>query len=211
MKKILAVLAIGVIAGQASAAGQIRITEWAYSGGLGGEFIELTNIGDAAIDMTGWSFDDDSMTPGTTDLSSFGIVGVGESVIIAEDSASDFRSVWSLALSVKVVGSNSANLGRNDQINIYDVGNLLVDRLTFGDQNFAGSIRTQNKSGNPITPAALGADDVYQWQLAFVGDGLGTTVSASGDLGNPGYFVPAPGAVAMMSLLGFGAMRRRRA
>ncbi len=212
MQMILAIVAVGALAGQALAAGQIRISEWAYSGGSAGEFIELTNVGDMPVDMTGWSFDDDSGLPGTISLSAFGSVAPGESVVISEIDEATFRGVWSLALSVKIVGSNIANLGRNDQINIFDASNTLVDRLSYGDQTFAGSIRTQGKSGNPTTFAALGANDVYQWQLSFVGDGFGTYTSSEGDLGNPGYYaVPAPGAALALSMLGLGAIRRRRA
>ncbi len=210
MQKTLAVVAVGALACQALGAGEIRITEWMYSGGLGAEFIELTNVGNMPVDMTGWSFDDDSQTPNTLSLSAFGVVAPGESVIIAEDSEADFRMVWSLALSVKVIGSNTTNLGRNDEINIYDSGSNLIDRLTYGDQNIPGTIRTQNRSGNPMTIGALGANDVAQWQLAFDGDGFGTYASASGDLGNPGYFVPTPGTIALVSIVGIGALRRRR-
>ena len=51
-----AIIAATVIAA-GSASGQIYITEWAYSVD-GGEFVEFTNVGNSAIDMTGWSYDD---------------------------------------------------------------------------------------------------------------------------------------------------------
>ena len=43
--------------------GVMRITEFMYSG-TNGEFVEFTNVGNAALDLSGWSFDDDSRTPG---------------------------------------------------------------------------------------------------------------------------------------------------
>jgi hypothetical protein len=101
---------------------------------------------------------------------------------------------------VKIIGGNTNNLARNDQINIYDNLNALVDRLTFGDQNFPGTIRTQNTSGNPASPAALGADDPAQWQFSVNGDSFGSHYSFNADLGNPGYYpaVPEPSTVALL-------------
>ncbi len=65
---------------------------------------------------------------------------------------------------------------------------MLQDRLYYGDQNFPGSIRTQNSSGQ-VPCAAIGANDVMQWQLAIVGDVYGSFAAGSGDIGTPGTFV----------------------
>src|SRR5262245_14731740 len=104
----------------------VRITEWMYQGGHTGaesseygEFIEFTNMSDAAIDMTNWSFDDDSRAPGTVNFGSvFGVVQSGQSVILTDMTASAFRSIWNLDSSVKVYGNNGANLGRADEISL---------------------------------------------------------------------------------------------
>jgi MYXO-CTERM domain-containing protein len=190
------------------AAGQIVITEWMYSGS-DGEFIELTNIGDMAVDLTGWSYDDDSQTPGVLDLSAAGSVAAGQSIILSEESVAFFRAQWGLDNSVVVIGDYTNNLGRNDEINIFDNNGLLVDRLTYGDET-VGSIRTQNISGW-TTVENLGTNNAAAWFFSSVGDLQGSYLSAGGDLGNPGsYIVPAPGAAA---LLGLGALvtgRRRR-
>jgi len=45
----------------------MRITEYMY-GGTNGEFIEFTNVGSAAIDMTNWSFSDNAEMPGAVSL-----------------------------------------------------------------------------------------------------------------------------------------------
>ena len=194
-----------------SASAGMLITEWTYSGN-DGEYIEFTNTGPASIDMTGWSFDDDSRTAGTVSLSAYGVVAVGESVLLTEvASAADFRTSWSLPASVKVIGGNAANLGRNDEINLYDNAMALIDRLTFGDQNIPGTIRTQNRSGNPSSPAALGINDVAFWQLAVNGDAFGSYTGALGDLGNPGtYVVPEPASVVLMLLGGMAMLLARK-
>lgn len=196
--------ALGVFAALAQA--DVVITEWMYSG-ASGEFIEFTNVGAAPVDLTDWSYDDDSAVPGSVDLSPLGIVDPGESVILTEIDAATFIAEWGLA-GVSVLGGNTNNLGRNDQINLFDDSGALADRLTYGDQTFAGSIRTQDTSGIPSSPAALGADDVYQWQFAATGDAYGSYTSASGDVGNPGVYVPEPAAVILL-LTGGLAIRRR--
>jgi len=96
-----------------SAAAEMRITEYMYSGG-NGEFIEFTNVGNAPVDLAGWSFSDSAEAPGAVDLSAFGTVAAGESVILTETAAADFRTAWSLCDAVKVIGGNTTNLGRDD-------------------------------------------------------------------------------------------------
>lgn len=173
----------------------VQITEWMYNGAdATGEYVEFTNLGSTAIDFTGWSFDDSSRTAGSMSLSGFGIVAIGESVILTEAPAADFSTVWGLAPGVKVVGGNLNNLGRNDEINLYDAGGVLVDRLTYGDQTFAGTVRAQNLSGNPVALADLDPQTVSAtgWVLASTGDLYGSQASTAGDIGNPGQFVFAP-------------------
>jgi predicted extracellular nuclease len=194
-----------------SARAGMLITEWMYSGN-DGEYIEFTNTGPAAVDMTGWSFDDDSRTAGTIDLSAYGLVNVGESVILTEVAApADFRTSWSLPASVKVIGGNAANLSRNDEINLYDNAMALIDRLTYGDQNIPGTIRTQNRSGNPSSPAALGVNNVALWQLAVNGDAFGSHLGALGDLGSPAaYVVPEPASAVLLLLGGMAVLIARK-
>ena len=201
----------------ATSAADIQITEWMYSGN-GGEFIEFTNMGASAVDFAGWSYDDDSRLAGVFDLSGFGRVAVGESVIITESAAADFRADWSLAASVKVLGGYTNNLGRGDEINLFDAGGSLADRLAYGDQVFPGTVRTQNASGNPGSAADLAGSTVTaNWALASVGDGFGSYAAASGDIGNPGVYVaapvPEPETYAMMlaGLALVGSIARRRA
>ncbi|MBL8761018.1 MAG: lamin tail domain-containing protein [Phycisphaerae bacterium] len=208
MKKFVVVSALLALTGVAAA--QVRITEWMYSGNSG-EYIEITNIGGSDVSMAGWSFDDDSRTPDTIDLSGLGSLKAGESAIITEITAHEFRTNWSLGPWVKIVALNIANLSRNDEINIFDGSDSLVDRLSYGDQTFSGTIRTQNKSGS--TPLAnLGANDIFGWTIASNGDAYGSYASDDADIGNPGEYapLPAPGALVMGAMAMCFAARRKR-
>jgi predicted extracellular nuclease len=209
LKTLMCIFGGFAIFSASTAQAQIRITEWMYTGNED-EFVELTNIGGAPIDMTGWSFDDADDVPGSFSLSDFGIVQPNEAVVISEQIAADFRMRWGLPLSVKVIGGNNQNLGRNDEIYIYDSANATVDQLRFGDQDFPGTIRTQDVSGQP-GPGAIGADDVSLWVLSSVGDSFGSYASTAGDIGNPGN-VPEPGTIglALLAIVGLFASSRRR-
>lgn len=164
--------------------GQMRITEYMYSG-EDGEFIEFTNVGDSAVSLLGWSFSDSARQPGAQPLGGLAFVQPGESVILTEASAADFRAAWNLCSGVKVVGGLTQNLGREDEINLYDNRGDLVDRLTYGDVLFPGSIRTQGFSGW-VSEAGLGANDPLAWTLSALADPEGSLASLGGDLGSPG-------------------------
>ncbi len=173
------------------ASGQIVITEWMYNGsgtGSTGEFVEFTNVGAESVDMTGWSFDDDSRIAGTISLSAFGVVLAGQSVILTDEPAEDFATIWSLS-GVKIIGGSTANLGRNDEINLYDAGSNLVDRLSYGDETYPGTVRTQYRSCNIPATGYSYTQVQAGWVLASEGDSFGSKVSTRGEVASPGRIV----------------------
>ncbi|MET0974119.1 MAG: lamin tail domain-containing protein [Leifsonia sp.] len=189
-------------AAQAADGTSVRITEWMYNPvSSSGEYIEFTNLGAAPVSLAGWSFDDDSKVPGTVPLDTLGTLAVGHSAIITESTDATFRAEWSLGADVKILSGNVTNLGRADEINLFNgpdaVANL-ADRLTYNDQG-TGTIkgpRTQGVAGIPKTDAAIGANDASQWQLSTVGDSEGSWASTAGDIGSPGKSRFAPSAPA---------------
>lgn len=219
---VAATLLTSAMIGSAQAAVTgIKISEWMYNPvGSPGEFVEFTNFGSTAIDLTGWSFDDNTRTAGSENLSGFGIIASGESVLFSEATAAAFRTAWNLSSSVKVIGGSLNNLGRSDEINLYDSSNTLVDRLTFNDQG-TGTVkgpRTQGISGEAGSLAAIGVNDASQWKLSVVGDSESAYASVGGDIGSPGKTflaphisaVPLPAAAWLLGsgLLGFVGVAR---
>lgn len=188
---LTAVLAsLPVLAGvpaHAEGTGELRITEWEYNGS---EFVELTNLGSVSVDTTGWSYSDSARTPGQVALGAFGTVVPGESVILTEETAEAFRLAWNLNDEVAVVGGNTVNLGRADEINVYDETSALVDRLTYNDQAPAGDPakgpRTDTASAWPPA-AAVGANNASTWVRSTVGDAEGSWLHSGG------VFVASPG------------------
>jgi predicted extracellular nuclease len=192
------------------------ITEWMYNSSVSGnigEFVEFTNLSSSPIDMSGWSFDDSSRTAGSTPLSAFGIVAPGESVILTDAEANPFRTNWSLSDSVKIIGNNANNLGRSDELNLYDNTNTLVDRLTFNDQG-TGDVkgpRTNGVSANPTSLSDVGINNASHWILSKAGDAYGSFTNAVGDVGNPGSFpVPEPSTIALLLTATLGLLLGRR-
>jgi hypothetical protein len=150
-------------------------------------------------------------------LSGIGLLGGGQSAILSEFGADDFRAAWSLSPTVPVVGSNTANLGRADEINLFDATNALVDRLTYADNaSPANGPRTDISSGNPATLAlalqgGTGDTSATGWVLSSSGDVFGSRQSTLGGFGNPGVFalVPEPASLATFALSGLMLRRRR--
>ncbi len=184
-KTWLAAATLLVIITGSKAGAQMRITEFMYQG-ANGEFVEFTNIGNTAINMNGWSYSDDARTEGLVNLSPFGTVNPGESVILTETAASTFRTAWNLCNNVKVIGGYPAgNLGRADEINLYK-DTILIDRLTYNDQG-TGTVkgpRTNNTSAYTAV-GNLGANIASGWVLSTIGD-RDSSITAGLDKGSPG-------------------------
>ncbi len=195
----LALAATGIVAiptaasAATGAATPIALTEWEYNGS---EFAEFTNVSAAPVDLTTWSFSDSAAHAGDVSFAPLGTVLPGESFLITEASATDFRTLWGLPDSVKVLGDNGQNLGRSDEINIYD-GATLVDSLTYNDGAASGNAkgpRTDTASAWP-SAAALGANNASLWTKSTVGDAEHSWTSAPDPTSDPAgaTYIGSPG------------------
>lgn len=128
-------------------------------------------------------------------------------------------STLTLAARLQLVRKAAAvcNLGRADEINLLDGGGALIDRLTYGDVTFPGTVRTQTAGGLPTSLASLTSFTVLpgEWVLATTIDSFGSKLAASGDVGNPGLFmlaVPEPATYGLLlaGLAAVGVAVRRR-
>lgn len=155
-------------------------------------------------------------------MSAFAVVTPGTSVIFTESSAAAFRTSWGLVPTVAIIGGNTNNLGRADEINLYNAANLLEDRLAYDDQTIPGSVRANNVSAN-TNPEFHGTNNVAQWTLSVLGDARGS-YRASGpttpnSIANPGIaalpvvaVVPEPTTFGMVlgGVFLFASLRNRR-
>lgn len=224
---IRALLGVGAVAGAAGGAHaatfipndpaypDIRITEYMYkNGGSPGEFVQFTNLGSTAVNMSGWSEDDATGTPGVHSLSGFGTLQPGQSGVLAEATQTAFDAAWNLSASVPYVEENGTdNLGSADSIYLFD-GSNVVDLLTYGS---GSGPKTSGVAAVPGSASVIGTNDWAGWVLLTSGkDGA---ITADGDVASPGYSsfaatpVPVP-AAAWLLVSGMGALapvvRRRK-
>ena len=204
----------------ALAQAQVRITEVApWSSGsspVGADWFELTNIGASAIDLTGWSMDDSSETPGVAPLTGVSSIAVGQSVIFLEGDGSanaTFISTWFGASAPagftigNYAGSGVGLSTGGDEVSIFNGSNSLQALVAF-DASPDGPYPTfDNAAGLNFTTIS---------QLSSVGvNGAFVAANDSNEIGSPGTVVgvPEPGS-ALLLILGAGALtivqKRRR-
>lgn len=173
----------------------VQITEWMYSG-PGDEFTEFTDLGSTSVSFVGWVYSDvaraATVGAGGFGLSALGTVAPGQSVVLTKSTVASFRANWGLTASIKVVGGTTPNIGRSDEINLFSASGTLFDRFTYSDVNFAGTVRTQDRSGTPSSLADLASSTVTTgWVLSAVGNAYGFYTALGNVIGNHGVFALA--------------------
>ncbi len=184
----------------ASGASSVFISEVApWSSGnspLGADWFEVTNIGSAAVDITGWKMDDNSNSFGVAvDLNGITSIAAGESVIFIESDTPAtvvpaFKTLWFGAnpparLQIGTYSGSGVGLSTGgDTVNLFNNVGVLQASVTFGVSPAGPSFPTFDNSGglNKTTISLLSALGVNG---AFV---------ASGDvneIGSPGLIGPA--------------------
>jgi hypothetical protein len=227
---IRALLSAGLLAGAATGAHaytfipndpnlpDIRITEYMYKNeGSPAEFVQFTNLGSTAVNMSTFSEDDETGTPGVHSLASMGTLQPGQSGILAETTAATFDAAWNLPSTTPFAQENTSdNLGSKDTIYLFDdVSGTedIVDELAYGTTG----PKTDGVAAVPGSASVIGTNNSAGWVLLAAGtDGAYKSNGGSGDTGSPGYSsfaVPLPGA-AWLLMSGLGALvpslRRRK-
>lgn len=215
MKSLSLTGALGAIVAS-SASANLRITEaMSSSNGLGTptvDWIEVTNYGSSAIDITGWKMDDNSFNYAVAvSLSGITSINAGESVIFIESAAGalipSFNTFWSNS-AVRVGYYSGSGVGLSsagDGVALFNAGGTLMTQVSFGLATSGSSFYWGYDLSGVVNPAYNG--------LVSTAGTIDTqiTASANGDTASLGTVigVPAPGALALLGLAGITARRRR--
>ncbi len=161
--------------------GKLIITEvapWASSNSpYMADWFEVTNVGGAAVDMTGWKMDDNSNSfAAAVPIVGVGSVAPGQSVVLIEGTsatAQSFVSAWFNGSSPAgfVIGSyTGSGVGLStsgDAVNLFNTAGTLVTGVQFGTattgftfDNTAGLATVTNLSVAGINGAFLSADGI---------------------------------------------------
>ena len=177
------------------------------SGTANGDWFELYNNGPTAIDLTNYSWDDDSNIPDTAGFGGKTIAAYSTLIVNQETVGSEaaWRTDWGIGAGVNVINLGGSGLpgfnNTGDTIYIYDATDALVTSVTFGAATL-GYTFEWSTTGVSLGLSVIGENGAFR---AAEDGATGTGI----DVGSPGV-VPEPGtlslSVAGMLLL---ALRRR--
>ena len=171
-----------------------------------GDWFELYNSGASAVDLTGYSWDDNGQIAGTADFNGLTLAAGGTLIVCEETIGAEaaWRTVWGLAESVAVVnlgGTEFQGLGAGgDGVYIYDSLSQLVTNVTFGAST-AGYSFEWNTSGESLGLSVNGENGAFQ---------AGPTAGGGPDIASPGVAIPEPLTGLLTGFCGLGLLLYRR-
>jgi hypothetical protein len=218
-KSLLGIIAALVTVSAAPANAAIIVSEvapWASgNSAVGQDWFELTNTGSSSIDITGWSWDDDSQNPGTAILQGVSSIGAGQSVVFVDGNGTaastvDFINTWfnGSAPANFVIGYyDGPGLSTSgDEVNIYDNTNALQAQAIFGASDSSEPYQTFDNAAGLTSGIS---------QLSVVGVNGAFAVPSGTEIGSPGLItaaVPEPETYALLvaglGLIGFSSRKR---
>jgi len=151
------------------------------------DWFEIHNYGDSAVDLTGYSWDDESEIPGT---STFPMVTVqpGQAIVVLDDVAANkdaFLTEWKLY-------AGSVTIVANDELT-----GSFPSLSQNGDAVFLYDANGAEMASGVYTAATAGFSVEFDTTGAFLGDAVdgtnGAYTSLEGDVGSPGNLTPNTG------------------
>ena len=156
--QIAALCVGGLAASTLLAQADIIITE-VNSNSAGGDFFELHNTGASAVDLTGWKWDDDSLTPSSG--ATFGSISIpaGGVLVVSNGTTGTeaaFKTAWNLTGDVSVVATGGPGLGGNDAVILFDTANNVIASFNYKSAAFTANSITLQPFARPGAAAPLG-------------------------------------------------------
>jgi hypothetical protein len=190
---------------------QLRITEVMSSSShantsVNGDWWELYNSGASAIDLTGYSWDDNTVTPGSADFNGL-TIGPGQAIVIVQENIGaeqTWKDLWGIS------GITVLNLGNTefqnfssggDEVHLYNPSSIEIASVSFGAATSGYSFEWDS-AGNSLGLSVLGENGAFQ-----------ATLDAGGgpDIASPGVVsvIPEPSAFTLLALGGLVLIGRR--
>lgn len=228
-KTMLPILTAALLASVASTQAQalLRVTEAMSSSGVGGtpDWIELTNLGNTAANISGWKVDDSSRAFGTSLLlNGITSIAAGESVVFFETPAANltgawatdltnFRNFWGGLSGIQVGYYGGSGIGLSsagDGMIVFNSSGIEVTNyVSFGAATAGTSFNFVYDASGGLTSAANALSVAGEYGATTVNaawGGTGTPVSNTAGLG----VVPEPSSSVLLGLGTIALLALRR-
>ncbi|MCA9261387.1 MAG: lamin tail domain-containing protein, partial [Planctomycetales bacterium] len=160
-----------------------------------GEWIEIVNVGDDAIDIGNWLFDDEDAVDWSP-IPAGTLIAPGQTAVFFDEefaTASQFRADWSVPDDALVVGIGWGNLAnspsdQNERLQLLTSRGEVIDEVNFESGGFWPTLT----NGPSIAVRSVIADNALGpvWQRSAAGVEQATSatgmVYSTGDVGSPG-------------------------
>ncbi|MES2440877.1 MAG: SdiA-regulated domain-containing protein [Verrucomicrobiota bacterium] len=169
---------------------QLLLTE-INSDGAGGDFWELTNVGTASVDISGYKWNDSQRSftgSSAVTIPANTLINAGESIVFnVTSTAATFRAAWNLPTTIKVV-SGGPGLAMNDGITLYNAEGTELFYLTYALNGYTRTDGSGSAGGHAGASAGGAAPVSMVWNPAF---GTSTPRYSAASVANLGCFAHA--------------------